>query len=53
MKGQMKDAARSGARWAVIVGADEIASGRATVRDLRSGEQEEVPFDRLVERLRP
>ena len=53
MKGQMKDAARSGARWAVIVGADEIASGRATVKDLRSGEQEEVPFDRLVERLRP
>ena len=35
MKAQMKAADRSGARFAVIVGADEAAAGRATVRDLR------------------
>ena len=51
MKGQMKDAARSGARWAVILGAEELAAGAATVRDLGSGEQEQVPLDDLERRL--
>jgi histidyl-tRNA synthetase len=37
MKAQMKAADRSGARIAVIVGADEAAAGQATVRDLRAG----------------
>ena len=44
MKGQMKDAARSGARWAVILGSDELGTGEATVRDLDSGHQERVPL---------
>ncbi len=35
MKAQMKAANRSGARLAVIIGADESAAGQATVRDLR------------------
>lgn len=35
MKAQMKAANRSGARIAVIIGADEAAAGQATVRDLR------------------
>jgi histidyl-tRNA synthetase len=51
MKGQLKDAARSGARWAVILGSDELASGKATVRDLLSGEQQQVPFAELSDRL--
>ena len=37
MKAQMKAANRSGATAAVIVGADEVAAGTVTVRDLRSG----------------
>jgi histidyl-tRNA synthetase len=44
MKGQMKDADRSGARWAVILGDDEMAAGTATIRDLTSGEQRSVAF---------
>jgi histidyl-tRNA synthetase len=47
MKGQMKDASRSGARYAVILGESEIASGRATLKDLESGEQREVPMDEI------
>ena len=53
MKGQMKDADRSGARWAVILGADELASGNVTLKDLRSGEQIEVPASGIEARLRP
>lgn len=51
MKGQMKDASRSGARWAVILGDDELAAGNATLKDLSSSEQETIPFDRLEARL--
>jgi histidyl-tRNA synthetase len=47
MKGQMKDADRSGARWAVILGEDEIAQGTATIRDLSTGEQRTVAYDEV------
>lgn len=48
---RMKRANKIGARAAVIVGDDEIAKGVATVRDLGSGNQEEVALGRLVEYL--
>lgn len=51
MKGQMKDAARSGARYAVILGDEELAANEATVRDMDSGEQERVSLESLEERL--
>ena len=53
LRGQMKDADRSGAAWAVIIGSEEIASGRATLRDMVTGEQTSVRLDDLVGRLRP
>ncbi|MFP5297407.1 MAG: His/Gly/Thr/Pro-type tRNA ligase C-terminal domain-containing protein, partial [Actinomycetota bacterium] len=52
MKGQMKDADRSGARFAVIIGDAELAAGEATVKTLSSGEQERVALDRLEEWLK-
>jgi histidyl-tRNA synthetase len=48
----MKAASKSGARFAVIVGADESASGTATVRDLDAGEQTTVPLAELVASLK-
>jgi histidyl-tRNA synthetase len=51
MKGQMKDAARSGARYAVILGDEERAAGEATIKDLESGEQERVALDGIEGRL--
>jgi histidyl-tRNA synthetase len=42
VKGQMKDAARSGARYALILGEAELASGKVTLKDLGSGEQREI-----------
>lgn len=53
MKAQMKAANRSGARIAVIVGADEAAAGQATVRDLRGDRgQRTVPRIDLVDAVR-
>jgi len=52
MKSQMKAAGRSGARVAVIVGEQEVADGTATVRDLGRAEQEIVPRDQVVDRIR-
>ena len=47
----MKQANRLGARFAVIIGEDELASGAATVRDMGSGEQEAVALDGLEKNL--
>jgi len=56
MKAQLKSADRAGARLAAIVGAHEAAAGTVTLKDLATGEQEEVPREdvaKLVEeRLR-
>ncbi len=51
MKGQMKDASRSGARWAVILGDEEIASGTVTLKDLENGTQESLPVDQIEARV--
>ena len=42
MKGQMKAAARSGARYTVILGAEEAGPGSFMVKDMSTGEQEVV-----------
>lgn len=53
MKSQMKAADRSGARYAVIIGSDELATQSAILKPLRSNEdQESVGIDELTERLR-
>ncbi len=53
-KSQMKQADRSGARFAVIVGAEELAAGVVTLRPLRDpGEQETVPRREIAARLSP
>ncbi len=50
---RMKRANRLNARAAVIIGPDELANGAATLRDLDSGDQQEVSLDALIERLAP
>ena len=53
MKSQMKAADRSGARLALLIGEDEVASETVTLRDLRGGaEQERVPRADVIERVR-
>ena len=53
MKSQMKSADRSGARFALIIGSDELASGTVTVRPLREDlPQRSIDRDRLIDELR-
>ncbi|KFG88601.1 Histidine--tRNA ligase [Sphingobium herbicidovorans NBRC 16415] len=51
MKKRMQRANASGAAWAIILGDDELGRGEVALRDLRSGEQQPVPFDVLAEKL--
>jgi len=52
MKSQIKKADKSGARYAVILGDDEIQAGEAGVKFLReTGEQQQVMFDALADVL--
>jgi histidyl-tRNA synthetase len=48
LKSQLRTADRTGARRAVILGPDEMQRGVATVRDLESKSQEEVPLGEVV-----
>ena len=45
---QLRAADRAGARRALIIGPDEVASGSATVRDLRTGSQETKSIPSLL-----
>ncbi len=52
MKRRMQKADSSGARYAIILGDDELARGEAAVKDLKSGEQKSVAMDGLAEAVR-
>ena len=45
---QMKAANASGAKFALILGADELNAGQASLKDMATGEQRAVPLDHLV-----
>lgn len=47
VKAQMKYANKIGAKNTVIMGADEIASGKATIKNMESHEQVEVELDKI------
>ena len=51
MKAQMKQANKSGARYAVILGEDELAQGTAVVRNMAESTQESYSLDDMVKRL--
>ncbi|HSC47067.1 MAG TPA: histidine--tRNA ligase [Gammaproteobacteria bacterium] len=48
---QLKRADKSGAGFALILGEEEAAAGRATLKPLRGGEQESLDWDALPARL--
>lgn len=53
LKGQMKYAGRRGFQTVVIIGSRELAAGSVTMRHMDSGDQEEVPRERLLQILEP
>jgi histidyl-tRNA synthetase len=52
LRRRLERANRIGARAAIILGPDDIAGGRAQVKDLGTGAQEAVALDALADRLR-
>lgn len=48
MKSAMRQAGKSGARFALIVGTDELARNAVAVKDMDQGTQEEVSIDSIV-----
>ena len=52
LKAQMKRADRLGAKKVLIVGDDELASGKGILRDLSTKEQKEIGLDDLIENLK-
>ena len=47
MKSQMKAAAKSGAKFALIVGEDEVASSTVTIKNLETSAQDKVPVEKV------
>ena len=52
IKGQMKQADRCGAAYALILGGDELAKQMATLKDLTTGEQKQIPFAEVVSEVK-
>ena len=51
LKGAMKAADRSGARYALVLGERDLDTGTVAVKDLASGDQRPVPLDGVVAEL--
>lgn len=51
MKAQMKDANRENARFAIIVGDQELETGSFTFRNMEASEEESLGFEQIMEKL--
>jgi histidyl-tRNA synthetase len=51
LRALLRQANSSGARWALVLGDQELAERKIQIRDLRAGEQRAVDLDRLAEEL--
>lgn len=45
LKAQMKYADKIGARWVIVVGDNELATGRVQLKDMATGQSEEIALD--------
>jgi histidyl-tRNA synthetase len=52
LKGSMKAADKSGAEYVVVIGPDEVASGKATLKAMKSGQEKEVRLSALKDELK-
>ena len=51
LRGQLRQANALGARYTVIIGEEELAGGRVSVRDMVQGGQESMPIDTFLEEI--
>ena len=52
LKAQMKYADRLGAVYTVVLGDEEIESGKAVLKNMQNGEQKDISLDSIPDRLR-
>ncbi|MEI5010071.1 MULTISPECIES: histidine--tRNA ligase [unclassified Streptomyces] len=52
LKGAMKNANRSGARYAIVAGERDLADGVVQLKDMQTGEQAPIALDAVVEEIR-
>lgn len=52
MKAQMKQANKAQARFALILGEEEVKESCAQLKDMAKSEQQKVPFDKMIEKLK-
>ncbi|MGO0122997.1 histidine--tRNA ligase [Desulfothermobacter acidiphilus] len=52
LRAQLRQADRMGARWALILGSEELAQGKVRLRDLEKGEQFDLPVERVIDWLK-
>lgn len=51
LKSQMKHANKSGARYAAIIGEDEVREGCVTLRDMRAASQEKITEEEFLKKM--
>ncbi len=51
LKSQLRQADKSGARFVLLLGEEEVAAGTVTVKDMATGEQRAVTVDRVAEAI--
>lgn len=52
LKAQMKYANKIGARYSVVIGDNEIETGMASLKNMETGESEELTFDEMKDKLK-
>lgn len=52
MKAQMKDANRENARYTLIVGGNELAEGKFTLRNMRESEEQSLSLEEIIDKLK-
>jgi histidyl-tRNA synthetase len=52
MKAQLKQADRLQAKFVIIIGDEELEKGVANVKNMATGEQDAVAFERLAEYIK-
>ena len=51
LKAQMREANKIGARYAILIGDQELESGEAELKDLSTGDQKKIALDKLVDHI--
>ena len=51
LKAQMRAANKAGASYAILIGDQELESGEAKLKDLNTGDQENIALDKLVNHI--